>query len=273
MAGCVAPVMKMPGDSPVSITVLSDARASELGIGDHLIPASQVFVGGSTIGMRVGGSIGGLVPFAIGAGIDSGLNASDLGDAAAASLAVKFNGMIVDALRTEPANLRAPGPRIRIVRANDRGAMIELEPLARFFVAQKPNAYLVFLMNANFDAPGVKGRMSRISYAHGAGAPRPFMDEKQQGWADRGGAPFRSAAQRAYERMTDVFKADLRGELKRESGDLRRVAWESPNSTEIQNGLLLYEQPDYVAIVPVMRDGSMVRNSTLIIDRSQLRAS
>jgi hypothetical protein len=217
LMGCASPVLKLPSDSPVTVTVLSDARQSEMGMGDYLIPGSQVYVAGNLSG--------------------------------APNLGMKFNGIVFEALRTEPANAGARGPRLRVVRANDRDAAIELEPVARV-----TNEDVLFILNANFDVAGVRGRLNRISYAQ----------------AGRTGPDFHASAQRAFVRLTDVFKADLRGELKRDAS-LKSVRWESADKRETRSGLLLYEQPDYVAVIPAGERTAL--NSTLIIDRSQLRGS
>lgn len=275
LGGCAAPVLKLPAESPVSITVLSGARHAELGRGEYLIPGSQVLVGGRVGGYNIAMFMGGgLIPALFGEALTSArnaaLNAEDLGTAAP-SLTAKFNTIVVEALQTEPAGTAARGPQLRLARANDRDAAIELEPIAHVWL-KKPDALVMFQLNANFDVAGVRGRMNRIQYAHGTGAPRPLTDARKQGWADQGGALFRGAGNRAFVRMTDVFKAELRGDLKRDSGNLKRVRWDSPNATEPQSGLLLYEQADFVAVIPIAGDREPARNATLIIDRSQLRA-
>ncbi len=234
--------------------------------GDYVIPDSQVSIGGRSGGSAAFGGLG-LMGLAIGQSIDAGLNQATIGKEEK-NLALRFDAFVTDLLRKRIAAAPQGRQALRVAARVDPSTQVEVLTSARFFVTHPPGIPVLFFLDARFASPGSAGRANLIHYLHLSPKPRPFTDG-ENGWADQGGAPFRTVAYQAFDRLAAVFLADLRGELRRNASDLKRVRWQSLAGTQPVTGLLLYEQADYIAAMPMFGE-TPSRNRTVIVERSVL---
>ncbi len=262
LSGCAStPSLKFPPESLAFVAVSSETPRYELRSGDYLIPDSQVLIFGVSSATSTGAVLGGLVGMGIGAIIDRARNDLAVGDAAA-GLALKFDGVLVEALKQESR----PGD-VRLLPVDDPSARIELLPYA-YFQPDTAVASLTFRIATTFKRPETGKWLHRVNYTHGAFAGRPFANGTT-GWSDQRAVAFHDASRLAYGRLAKAFFADTRGELPREAQDLKRISWQPAGLDKPLSGMVLQEHPDYVVIMPLVQ-GQPFRNELWIMERTKL---
>ena len=271
LAGCVAPVPKLPEARSVSISILAERDADTTVMGDHWIPDSQVAVGGRDGATTVGGSLFGIFGMGIGAAIDRSRNAAALQDTAKA-LALTFDRRVFEDIARRMVADRSGG--MRLVRADDPQAQVQLAPYARFHALDDAPPVLTFTLQARMGERTRTGYSQRKTYVMQSPERRAFVGPG--GWGDpRANPTFDAASTIAFQRLVEAFMLDLRGELPlpEPGAAQRRIKWQYitlKGDPGVGEAVVLREMPDYVLAAPVGRDVPS-RYGIVVVDRAMLR--
>ncbi len=247
--------------SPKTIRVVSSADTistmTEIPGGDHLIPESQVFVGGKN-------GTGRWLAL-LGIAIDKARNQSMI-SGTAEPLRMKFDSIILQSLAALSIN-----NIVFDVRPNfpDGAYDAKLLPSARFLVEHEPLAHLSFRLTARIRDASTKAEITK-NYLYGFLRLRPFVGDG--GWAENNSQLLREASKIAFEGLVDAFAQDIAGQFAEAllQNKQRTIKISSIDGGPSTSAFFLGQSPKTIIVMPMFRDQPL-RAIVQVIDKESVR--
>ncbi len=197
-----------PASDPITI-FSSPATVSgwtEIPAGDHLIPNSQIYIGGgSGSGGSAGGIFGGAVGAIVGVQIDRSINAEKI-SRIEENLRVNFSQTLNEALRTQIAARSKPAAYAVTIESNS--AALALLPSARLTVSDDGMATLGFRLAVRiYDRQ--TGRESSKNFLYGIG--KKLALDGPGGWSDDHSRAILESASVAFAKLSAALLDDIEG--------------------------------------------------------------
>jgi len=246
--GSAVSVLSLSVAAQPARTIRIDASAgtvstfTETTAGDHLIPDSQVFVGGRGGASRWFGLLG--------VAIDAGKNAAVAGDAASA-LRVKFDATVVKALKALESQNSLP--EARLVLSSDPYDL-KLLPSARFNMHDDSQADLSLRVTARIRNAG---REETRNYYYAVSGLRPLVGAGS--WTENNGESFRTQSEAGIERLTEAVVQDAAGRFSeaRTPDKQRKIKVTFLATGLTVDAVLLGQTEQTLIVIPVLRDRPM----------------
>jgi len=228
---------------------------TEIPAGDHLIPDSQVFVGGRGGASRWFSLLG--------VAIDTARNESAVGDAAGA-VKIKFDSSVATALHSlEERNVV---PEVKLTVAADPYD-VKVLPSARLNVHEDEQADLV--MRLTVRTKDASASEVTKNYYYAVSGARPLAGSES--WTENNAKAFRESAQTGVERLVEAFAYDAAGRFAEAADKARKIKVTFLRTGRVIESLLLGETGQTIIAMPIFRDRPM-KTVVQVFDKATVKS-